>query len=120
AKPGAPVDLKFKIGERPEVGKPVPIEIAFVPRVSTDQMRATFIATDGLQVRPSQVPATFEKVQPSSVYRYSLTVVPREEGVYYVSAIVLMDLPSGTEARTFNIPVLVGVPSEATEGAQKS
>jgi hypothetical protein len=120
SKPGAPVDLKFKIGERPAVGKPLSIEVAFVPRVATDHLRATFIATDGLQVQPSDVPASFEKAQPASVYRYTLTVVPRDEGVYYVSAIVLMDLSSGAEARTFNIPVLVGIPDESAETAQKS
>lgn len=118
SKPGAPVDLKFELKARPEAGQPLPIEIAFVPRVATESLRATFIATEGLSVS-SSVPAEFQKAQPASVYRHTLTVVPREDGVYYVSAIVLMDMPNGPEARTFSIPVIVGAPQEDLEPASR-
>lgn len=119
SKPGAPVDLKFELKARPEAGQPLPIEIALVPRVASESLRATFIATDGLTVH-SGGPAEYAKAQAAAVYRHTLTVVPREDGVYYLSAIVLMDMPNGPEARTFSIPVIVGAPQEDLGPAGKS
>jgi len=112
AKPGAPVDLRFEIKERPAAGVPLQVEIAFLPQVGSPSLRATFIATDGLAVRPSPVPASYKDVTTGGIYRHTLTVVPREDGAYYVSAIVLMDLDNGPEARTFNLPIVVGAPAD--------
>jgi hypothetical protein len=118
SKPGAPVDLKFKLGSRPEAGQTLAITLALYPRANTDAMRATFIATEGLSVTPSSGPAEFSKVQSGSVYHYTLNVVPREDGIYYVSVIVLMELANGAEVRTFNIPVIVGAPDAVKPAAK--
>jgi len=47
------------------------------------------------------------------VYRHTLTVTPRENGEYYLGVIVVMSMANGPEARTFNIPVLVGEAARA-------
>lgn len=107
------VNLKFKINARPELGQPLAIDVAFLPNVASDLMRVTFISTEGLSVRSSEVPAEYERVQPGSVYRHQLTVVPRDNGVYFVSAIVSMQTATGEVARTFSIPVVVGAPPES-------
>lgn len=112
AKPGAPVELKFELKDRPTAGVPLPIELAFVPLQDTDYLRATFIATEGLTVQELSGAAEYRNVDAGGVYRYTLTVVPREDGVYYASVIVVMELPNGAEARSFSIPVIVGTPAE--------
>jgi hypothetical protein len=112
AKPGAPVELKFELKDRPQAGLPLPIELAFIPLQDTDYLRATFIATDGLTVQLSPNTPEYRDVDAGRVYRYTLTVVPRDDGVYYASVIVVMDLPNGAEARSFSIPVIVGAPSD--------
>lgn len=112
AKPGAPVELKFELKDRPTPGVPLPIELAFVPLQDTDYLRATFIATDGLTVQQSPTTPEYRNVDAGGVYRYTLTVVPREDGVYYASVIVVMELSNGAEARTFSIPVIVGTPPD--------
>lgn len=112
-KPGGLVDLKFKVKSRPELGQPLPIDVAFIPTVASELMRATFISTEGLSVRSSEVPADYERVQPGAVYRHVLTVVPRDNGVYFVSAIVSMQTSAGDVTRTFSIPVVVGAPPES-------
>lgn len=115
---GAAVDLKFDIKSRPELGQPLTIDIALLPKVASDIMRATFISTEGLSIRASEVPAEYRQVQPGSVHRHQLTLVPRDEGVYYVSAIVMVQTPAGELARTFSIPVVVGAPPETEAAAQ--
>lgn len=112
AKPGAPVSMWFDIKDRPAVGAPLSIDIALVPQAATDHMRMTFIATDGLTVKAATTPPEYRNVQAGGVYRHTLTVTPREEGAYYVGAIVLMEAENGPEARTFSIPVIVGTPAD--------
>lgn len=115
----AAVDLKFELRSRPEIGQPLTIGVALIPHVETPSMRATFISTEGLSVRTSEVPAEYRDVQPGSVYRHELTVVPRENGVYYVSAVVMMQMDSGELNRTFSIPVMVGAAPESETGADQ-
>ena len=111
-KPGAPVDLWWEMKSRPKAGEPLAIELAMVPRVDTTHLRATFIATDGLNVQASPTPASFKDAEAGGIYRHSLSLVPREDGAYYVSVIVLMDLEGGPQARTFSMPVMVGAPAD--------
>lgn len=113
AKPGAPVEVKFEIKDRPGPGKPLPIELAFIPLQDSDYLRVTFIATDGLTVQQSPTMPEYRDVDAGAVYRHTLTVVPREDGVYYASVIVVMELQNGAEARSFSIPVIVGAPDGA-------
>ncbi len=117
SKPGAAVAMWFDIKDRPAAGSPLVIDLAFVPQAATEHLRATFIATDGLSVQPGSAPLEYRNVEAGGVYRHTLTVVPREDGAYYVSAIVLMETPNGPEARTFSIPVMVGVPEVVTKPA---
>lgn len=117
-KAGGLVDLKFKIKSRPELGQPLAIDIAILPKVASELMRANFIASEGLTVRTSPVPADYQQVQPGAIFRHELTVVPRENGVYFVSAIVLVQTDAGDVARTFSIPVVVGAPPESEATGQ--
>lgn len=112
-KSGGLVDLKFRLKSRPEIGQPLTIEIALLPNVPAELMRATFTATEGLSVRTSEVPAEYQRVQPGSLYRHELTAVPREQGVYFVSATVMVQSSEGEDVyRNFTIPVVVGTPPE--------
>lgn len=107
-KPGAPVDLKFELRGRPEAGRPLPIDIVVLPRAETESLRVSFIATAGLAVRPAPLPTQYDKVRAASEYRHTLNVVPLQDGVHYLHAIVVMDSPNGPQARAFSIPVVVG------------
>jgi hypothetical protein len=115
-KQGELVDLMFELKARPQVGEPLTIEVAMIPRVSSEQMRATFIATDGLTVRPSNAPPEYRNVQADSVFRQDVVVVPKADGVYYLSAVILLHTETGDVSRTFSIPVLVGPPPDDSAG----
>ena len=119
-KSGGLVDLKFKLKSRPEIGQPLAIEVALLPNAVAEVMRATFSSTEGVSVRTSEVPAEYRRVQPGSVYRHELTVVPHENGVYFVSATVMVqtDAEGGEVFRTFSIPVVIGAPQESEAAVQ--
>jgi hypothetical protein len=111
------VELKFKLKSRPEIGQPLTIEVALLPNTAAEVMRATFSATEGLTVGTSEVPAEYQRVQPGSIYRHEVSVVPREHGVYFVSATVMVQTDTGEVFRTFSIPVVIGVPPESEAAA---
>ena len=106
------VELKFELKSRPEVGKPLTIDIALMPRVATDTMNITYLATDELTVQPTTMPSKYERVQAGSVYRNQATVIPKENGVFSLSAIVMVQTDTGDITRTFAIPVVIGAPPD--------
>jgi hypothetical protein len=114
----APIDLKFDLKARPEVGKPVTIDIALLPKVASPVMNVTYLATEGLAVETSTLPSRYERVQPGSVYRHQATVVPRADGVFALSAIVMVQTDAGDVTRTFSIPVVVGAPPDEAGSAK--
>jgi hypothetical protein len=114
-KPGAPLDVRFEVKERPTVDKPVPIELAFIPSKPSELLRATFLAADGMTVDAGSAPPEYRNVEAEGVYRHTIRVTPKKEGVFYLTAIVVMTMPTGVESRTFNIPLVVGAPGEGGE-----
>jgi hypothetical protein len=115
----AVVDLKFELKSRPEVGKPLTVDIALLPKVATETMNITYLATEGLAVQPTTMPSKYERVQAGSVYRHQATVIPKENGVFSLSAIVMVQTDTGDVTRTFSIPVVIGAPpdNEASSAA---
>jgi hypothetical protein len=113
----AAVDLKFDVKSRPEVGKPVTIDIALLPNVASEVMNVTYLANEGLTVQTSTLPSRYERVHPGSVYRHQATVVPRDNGVFSLSAVVMVQTEAGDVTRTFSIPVVVGAPPDEEKSA---
>ena len=63
-------------------------------------------------------PSKYEHVQSGSVYRHQAIVVPKEEGVFSLSAIVMVQTDAGDVTRAFSIPVVVGAPPDDGKSAQ--
>ena len=116
-KQGELVDLKFELKSRPQVGEPLTIDVMVISRIASEQLRATFIANDGLSVSTANAPPEYQNVQANSMFRQQLIVVPKAEGVYYLNAVVMIRTATGDVSRTFSIPVLVGPPPEEPESA---
>jgi hypothetical protein len=120
AKDESIIELKFELKDRPQLGQPLDIAIALLPKVPASTMRVTYTSADARGLQATAEPAEYRDVQPGNIYRHELNVVPRDNGVYYVSAVVLLDSDAGSISRTFAIPVVVGGPSDqpASVGAK--
>lgn len=112
AKDESIIDLKFELKDRPQLGQPLDITIALLPKVSAATMRVTYTSADTRALQATAEAAEYRDVQPGNIYRHELNVVPKDNGVYYVSAVVLLDSDAGSISRTFAIPVVVGGPSD--------
>jgi hypothetical protein len=114
-KPGAAVEIRYEILDKPEVGKPTQIEIAFIPRAGVDSLDATMSGMEGITVA-GDLKAHFEKVEPGKPYEHTFSLLPDKAGVYYVTVSVTTGLGGASIGRTFSIPFVVG----ASEVQQKA
>jgi hypothetical protein len=109
AKPGAGVvDLRFSIAKRPQVGEPVEIELALIPAVDLEQLFARFQVAEGLQLVSGAETEHLEHPAAQVAVGHKLTVIPKTDGIFYITAVVLADSDKESIARNFNIPIIAG------------
>lgn len=121
-KPGAAVDLKFDIAQRPRVGESLPIAIVVTARAADiAKLEVFFQSTDGIQVVDGlklEAPANPTNGQE---FTHTVTVLPQRDGVAYLSAVAMAETgPGGSVARTFAIPIIVGDVVAAEAALQQS
>jgi hypothetical protein len=111
-KPGAAVELKFDIGKRPRVGEPLDVMIAITTSApDIDKLQVLFQSTEGIDVVGGAQLGPVDKPADGQVFSHTVRVLPKQDGVYYLSAVALVDAGSGggaSVARTFAIPIIVG------------
>jgi hypothetical protein len=107
-KTSVPVDVRFALRERPEVGQPATLDLLVTPSAPLERLVTSFRAEDGLKLRDGGDPSVRERPEPGIPIPHTLTVVAQQDGIFYVSATVLADLGSEQIAHTFTIPVIAG------------
>ncbi len=113
-KPGAPVELKFDLGAKPELGKPLEVTVAVVPRgEGISQLRVVFQSNESIEVQSGNEMAVQDRPADGVAVTHTVTVVPRRDGVFYLGAVALVEGSGGSVARSFAIPIIVGDPVEA-------
>ena len=115
----APVDLKYDVLARPEVGQPFEIELVLMPRLAADALEVEATGIPGLTV-VSGGTTRMEAVVAGERYTVKVLVQADAPGIYYANVVAKMITQVQTEARTFSIPVVVGaVPAvQKTEPAR--
>jgi hypothetical protein len=119
AKSGPPVELRFDLRGAPQAGQPLDVDIALIPDVATNRVFAKFQAGQGLELVEGGELAAVDKPAAGTPIRHVVRVLPKEDGIYTVSATVTVDLPDDSLTRTYSIPVIVGdgVPDETEKTA---
>jgi hypothetical protein len=103
----APVGLKFDVLQRPVQGEPLEIAIALLPGEAAGPAIVELSGTDGLQVPAGQSRFEFASVEPSQVYRRSITLTPTAEGVFLLTLTVNLQHDQMADTRVFSVPVIV-------------
>lgn len=108
-KTAAGVDLKYDVPAKPEPGQEFEIELAFLPRLPSDALEVEVTGIPGLEVLTGAT-HRFENVVPGERYIARVQVRAGSQGLYYVGVAARMVTQVQTDARTFSVPVVVGVP----------
>ena len=103
-----PVDLRFELMQRPEVGKPLDISLALIPTVALERIYARFQVSDGLELVKGSHTDQIARPVADQPIAHTVTVVPRRDGIFTVMAVVLTDSASESVSRNFTIPLIAG------------
>lgn len=106
-KPGAAVDIKYDFAARPEVGKPVELQVALIPSAGVDAMDVAFTGMDGITLAGT-LTASFGAVKAGETYKHALSVLADRNGVFYITASVNTQIGGASLGKTFSIPFVVG------------
>jgi len=109
SKAGTPVALKFELRELPQPGQLLDVDIAILPGApAINRIYGKFQGTDGLElVEGGELPA-IDKPAVGATIRHVVRVLPKQDGIFTVSATVSVDLPDDSITRIYSIPVIVG------------
>lgn len=120
ARAGAPVELKFSLADRPQVGQPLDVEIAVLPVTAVNRIAASFRTGPGLELRGGEQMAAIQNPEPNVAINHKLTLVPQQDGIFFVSATVQVDSATESITRTFSFPIIAGagVPTEQGGSAE--
>lgn len=107
--PASLVDLRFELTSRPVAGRPVDLAVAVLPVVDNMRgFRVVFESNDLVEVRGGGEFVSGGPPRRGSAYLHTISVLPRRDGVAYLSAVVLVDQDGVSVGRSFAIPLIVG------------
>jgi len=107
-KPTAPVDISFAISGKPEGGKSSEVELTVVATAPSDRIDLAIQATPGLELTGNAVAASFFNASEGASFVHRVKIVPRADGVYFLTAIATTHLSGGAQSRTAGMRVVVG------------
>jgi hypothetical protein len=126
-KPSAvPIQVKFDLRDRPLVGQPVDLDLAIVPMsASVDRVSGKVEGEDGLEVVDGAQIAATDRPAEGSPIRQSVKVLPKQEGIFTVHAVVTVDAAGQTSTETYAIPLIAAAaattaPARAPQSARNS
>ncbi|HXS27031.1 MAG TPA: hypothetical protein VN730_05120 [Steroidobacteraceae bacterium] len=103
-----PVEVRYALRQRPEVGKPVELDVEVTPTGPLGRLVTSFHVEDGLSIENGGAASETDRPAPGVPLSRALTIVAQRDGIFYVSATVLVDAGADSVARTFTIPVIAG------------
>ena len=109
-KPSAlPIQVKFELRDRPQVGQPIELSLAIVPMsASVDRVSGKVEGEEGLEVvEGAQIGATDHPAEGAPI-RQSVKVLPRHEGILMVHAVMTVDAAGQTSSEAYAIPLIAG------------
>jgi hypothetical protein len=112
----APVDMKYDVLAKPELGQPFEIEMTFSTRLPADKLETEVTEAPGLVIVGEKT-ATFAPVDGGQSYASKVLVKGDNPGLYYIGVIAKMSTKVQTETRAFAIPVVIGDPPSRQKAA---
>jgi hypothetical protein len=104
-----PVQVKFELRNRPDVGQPVDLDLAIVPMSgSVDRVSGKVEGEDGLELIEGAEIAASEHPAEGVPIRHAVKVLPKHEGIFMVRAALRVDSAGVSAAESYTIPLIAG------------
>jgi hypothetical protein len=118
-KVGAPVELKFALVTRPEVGQVTDLQVAVVPHQPVpESLSVSFQVADGLDIVDGAQLDRVDKLVDGTPIRHVVRILPKRDGIFALTAVVSFAASNQDWSRTFSIPVIAGegLPEQVAKG----
>ena len=106
---GVPVQVKFDLRERPEVGQPVEVDLVIVPKsTAVDRIAGKVEADEGLELLDGAQIAASERPAEGAEIHHPLKVRAKRDGIFTFSALLTVDAGGQTLTESFTMPLIAG------------
>jgi hypothetical protein len=104
-----PVQVKFRLRERPDVAQPLEVDLAIVPVSAVlERVAGKVEVEDGLElVEGGEIPATDRPAEGVTI-QHTVKVLPKRDGIFTMTAVLTLDSLGRSSNETFSIPVIAG------------
>jgi len=116
AKPSTvPLQVKFELRERPDIGQPLELDLAIVPMSgAVDRVSGKVEGEDGLELVDGAEIAPTERPVEGAPIRHVVKVLPKREGIFTVRAVLTVDAGGSPSTETYLMPVIADSGATAT------
>jgi hypothetical protein len=106
-----PVQLKFDLHDRPDIGQPLDIDLAIVPMsASVDRVAASIEGEDGLELLDGGQIAPTDHPPEGVPIRHSVKVLAKREGIFTLHAVLTVDASGQSSTGSYSVPVIAAAP----------
>ncbi len=112
-----PVQVKFELRDRPDIGQPLEVDLAIVPMsASVERVSGKVEGEDGLELLEGGQIAATDRPAEGVPIRHLVKVLPKREGIFTVRAVVSVDAAGQSSTESYSMPVIAeaGASSAAT------
>ena len=112
-----PLQVKFELRERPDIGQPLELDLAIVPMSgAVDRVSGKVEGEDGLELVDGVEIAPTERPVEGAPIRHVVKVLPKREGIFTVRAVLTVDAGGSPSTETYLMPVIADSDTTATPG----
>jgi hypothetical protein len=119
SKAGPPVELKFSLPTRPEVGQVMDVDVAVIPLAPVpDTVSVSFQVVDGIDIIDGSQLEPVGSLVNGIPIRHVVRILPKRDGIFAITAVVSFTSANLDSSRTFSIPVIAGegLPDQVAKG----
>jgi hypothetical protein len=119
SKAGPPVEMKFSLPSRPEVGQVMDVDVAVIPIAPVpDTVSVSFQVVDGIDIIEGSQLEPVGNLTDGAPIRHVVRILPKRDGIFALTAVVSFTAANQESGRTFSIPLIAGegLPDKVAKG----
>jgi len=112
-----PVQVKFELRDRPDIGQPVTLDLAIVPMsASVDQVSGKVEGEDGLELIEGGEIAASDRPAEGVPIRHSVKVLPKRAGIFTLRAALTVYSSGVSSSESYSIPLIAATAAPESSG----
>lgn len=107
-----PIRVNYSMHRKPVINKELEIELEFLPERDIPKLRLATFSSDGLEIVDGEMRDQYDDIKARQYFKRYVTVVPKEEDLYYLNLYVVTEIGEDKRAQHIKIPIALGIHSK--------